>query len=300
MALYRLYHEAGNSALVATDRNPHPDILDNFREGEAPSLETITSQICTASQFQEAAYRGWCKAAKSFVRLHRKQWEYVYIFEALRQSNAIRPGARGVGFGCGTEPTVALLAAQGCRILATDLPPEQAAGFGWIETNQHADSKQSLNQDNLCSAREFAQNVEFRHVDMNHIPHDIRGFDFAWSSCALEHLGTLEAGFDFIRNSLCCLRPGGVAVHTTEINLSSNDATIFGGRTAIYRRSDIESFVARCAEDGIAVAPLNWNAVSQPLDEVVDEEPYGKMPHLKLRFGGFVSTSIGLLFRVPH
>ena len=51
---------------------------------------------------------------------------------------------------------------------------------------------------------------------MNHLPDDLRGFDFTWSSCALEHLGTLAAGADFVVAQMDCLRPGGVAVHTTE------------------------------------------------------------------------------------
>ena len=58
--------------------------------------------------------------------------------------------------------------------------------------------------------------MRFRAVDMNDIPPDLRGFDFTWSSCALEHLGTLRAGADFVVEQMTCLRPGGVAVHTTE------------------------------------------------------------------------------------
>ena len=38
----------------------------------------------------------------------------------------------------------------------------------------------------------------YREVDMRAIPTDLRGFDFAWSSCALEHLGSLGAGMAFV------------------------------------------------------------------------------------------------------
>ena len=36
----------------------------------------------------------------------------------------------------------------------------------------------------------------------------------------------VEAGLRFLEDSLDCLKPGGVAVHTTELNLSSNEETM--------------------------------------------------------------------------
>ena len=47
-----------------------------------------------------------------------------------------------------------------------------------------------------------------------------------WSSCSLEHLGSISHGIEFILNSLKCLKQHGVAVHTTEFNLSSNEETL--------------------------------------------------------------------------
>jgi len=31
------------------------------------------------------------------------------------------------------------------------------------------------------------------------LPADLTGFDFCWSICALEHLGTIAQGLDFIK-----------------------------------------------------------------------------------------------------
>ena len=45
---------------------------------------------------------------------------------------------------------------------------------------------------------------------------------------------------DFVINSMRVLKPGGVAVHTTEFNLSSNDDTIEARDLCVYRRRDIE------------------------------------------------------------
>jgi hypothetical protein len=65
-------------------------------------------------------------------------------------------------------------------------------------------------------------------------------YDFLWSSCALEHLGSLDAGLDFVVNAMDLLKPGGTAIHTTEFNLSSDDETLTSGPCVIYRRRDID------------------------------------------------------------
>ncbi len=79
---------------------------------------------------------------------------------------------------------------------------------------------------------------------MNDIPGDLEGFDFNWSSCSFEHLGSIEKGINFLMNQLKTLKPGGWAVHTTEFNVSSDDKTIESGDTVVYRKKDIEKAVA--------------------------------------------------------
>jgi hypothetical protein len=83
--------------------------------------------------------------------------------------------------------------------------------------------------------------VNFRPVDMRdlRLPWD-ETFDFLWSSCSLEHLGSLEAGMDFVKQSTDLLKPGGVAVYTTEFNVSSNDETLTSGPLVVYRKRDVE------------------------------------------------------------
>ena len=143
--------------------------------------------------------------------------------QALQVAGMVRPGRRGLGFGVGVEPITPYLAAQGCSILATDLPSSADASVAWNDTGQHAARLADLNREGLCPADDFAARVEFRAVDMNAIPDDFADFDFAWSSCAMEHLGSLQAGIDFLERQLRCVKPGGITVHTTEFNVSSND-----------------------------------------------------------------------------
>ena len=128
---------------------------------------------------------------------------------------------------------------------------------------------------------------------MNSIPADLTGFDFAWSSCALEHLGTLAAGMDFVVAQMACLQPGGVAVHTTEYLVSSNDTTVEAGGTVFYRRRDIESLVQRLQRAGHDV-DMDYSLGSTPDDVHVDVPPYTDV-HLRTELAGHVTTSLALI-----
>lgn len=262
-----------------------------------PTLYWPVSQACTQAQFAEPAYDYWCEQIGEIPRTHRKQWEFCYILQALARCGMLAPGLRGLGFGVGTEPLASIFAARGVSILATDLEPDRAEERGWVQTAQHAASKQALNARALCDPAKFDQLVDFRVMDMNVIAPDLaEGFDFCWSACALEHLGSIRAGLDFIANSLDCLKPGGVAVHTTELNCSSNRDTLTEGDTVLFRKRDFIMLAEELAAKGCHLM-LNFEVGQQPLDKHVDVPPFTDNMHLKLAIGQFTSTSFGIIAR---
>jgi SAM-dependent methyltransferase len=254
----------------------------------------LNSRLCTQSQFETPTYRQWCARLHEVPRLHRKQWEYCYIAEALHERGMLAPGRRGLGFGVGEEPLAALFASYGCHIVATDMDAAQASAVKWTGTGQHASDVMRLNHNSVCDAGMFAERVVLQTVDMNTIPDDLCGFDFTWSACALEHLGSLEASTRFVLRSLDCLRPGGVAVHTTEFNVSSDTDTLSNGDTVLFRRRDVEALAAHLRGLGYTI-DLDLDQGSGPADGYVDVPPYQHEPHLKLLLGGFVTTSLGLI-----
>jgi hypothetical protein len=133
---------------------------------------------------------------------------------------------------------------------------------------------------------------------MNAIDADLKGFEFTWSCCSFEHLGSLEAGMQFVINSVeNTLKPGGVAVHTTEFNLSSNDDTIDIGLTVLYGRRDMEELVSRLEALRHEVQPFVVAPDSHFLDFHVDLPPYLSEPHLKIKFGRHVTTSAGIVVK---
>lgn len=259
--------------------------------------QRLISTMCTQEQLESPRFREWAKRlGERPSHLHRKLWEYCYIAEALDERDMLTDGRRGLGFAVGTEPLASLFASLGARVLASDMDPDEAEEQGWLYKNQHAKSLDVLNDRGLCPDDLFKQNCSFRCIDMNHIPDDLTDFDFVWSSCAFEHLGSIELGIEYVINAMKCLKPGGVAVHTTEFNCSSNDATITEGGTVLFRRKDFEEIERRLRVDGHEVT-LDFTAGSMPADHHVDLPPYKQDVHLKLMLDQYVISSFGLVIR---
>jgi Methyltransferase domain len=287
------------STLLANKLRHLPTTISNpfFYELQArwpkpPTIDVPVSQVCTYAQFREPTYARICDEMKVSPRLHRKQWEFIYIARCLELCGVFAFGKRGLGFGVGREKLVSFMAAQGPQIVATDLPITDADGH-WVGGFQHADSIEKLFQSHLIDQEAFSKNVSFRPVNMNAIPDDLTGFDFCWSSCALEHLGSLEHGLDFIRNSIRCLRPGGVAVHTTEFNLHSATETFVDGPAVVYRESDLIAFAEEMTALGHSIE-LNLHPGTEPMDLKIDRDRTSDI-HLRLYARHkFVATSIGL------
>lgn len=257
----------------------------------------LRSSVCRQESFETRWFHDWMARLGHRPRYHRKLWEFAYVAQALEERGVLRQGCRGLGFGVGTEPLGAYFASRGCAIVATDLAPDARAAAAWASSGQFASGREALRAPGVCPDDLFDANVEFRACDMNAIPPDLTGFDFCWSTCALEHLGSLEHGLTFIERSLDCLAPGGVAVHTTEFNVSSGADTLQGGPTVLYRRHDLESLARRMEARGCEIAPFDFDLGNGPLDRYVDLPPYLDAPHLRLAIEGYASTSVGLIVR---
>lgn len=268
-----------------------------------PAPTPVMSRGCVQSDFHEDWFLYWCDQARFARAYHRKLWEHAYVLQTLFSLGVLGEGRRGLGFGVGLEPEPALMAARGVQVLATDLENEEAAKLGWTATDQHAPSIERMRRDDLVPWDTFKQRVEFRAVDMNHIPADLDGqFDFCWSSCALEHLGSIRRGLDFIKNSLATLKPGGYAVHTTEYNYMRDDMTLDNWPTVLFRRRDLELVAQELTEAGHRVFPFDFDVLRSPLDFLIDVPPYPHEGgaavadfHLRLAVDGFATTSFGVV-----
>jgi len=251
----------------------------------------------------------WCGQLNVPVVFHRKLWELSYVLQALYENGMMREGARGLGFGCGQEPIPSYLASHGVAVTITDLEPEDAAAAGWAQTNQHAASLDQAFQPTMLSRERFDELVDLRYVDMNAIPVDLTGYDFCWSICAFEHLGSIAKGLDFVENSLRTLRPGGVSVHTTEFNIAADGPTMDNWPTVLFQRGHFTEIAERLRAQGHEVAELDFDLGDKPMDRFIDIPPWqhgmppevahwhGDSLHLKIGLSGFTSTCFGILVR---
>lgn len=238
---------------------------------------------------------------------HRKNWEYCQVYHSLRRMGKLKEGGTGLVFGCGKEKLVSLLASKGCKITATD----NVSPDNWDSDGQWAIGKEDLFYPNIISREKFNANVTFRSEDMNSISTSLKGqkFDFIWSVCAFEHLGSIQNGINFINESSKLLKEGGIAVHTTEYNLSSNTDTIEAHNLVLYRQQDIINIKNQLEGEGYTVAPLRFNQTKDwhndiKIPRLVPEgwdksiSPYDNKIwtyHSNLEFGPYIITCFSLV-----
>ncbi len=271
----------------------------------SPQKINLQSKACQQNDIESDWFFYWCQEMKTPVVYHRKLWEFCYILQALYEYDLLTPGRKGLGFGCGEEPLPSILAAYDIEITATDLDPTASAAQGWIETKQNMSSVEKILHPELCTKELFTKNVSLKYVDMNAIPAYLEGkYDFCWSACALEHLGSIKNGLLFIENSLKTLVPGGISIQTTEFNYLEEQETIDNYGTVLFRKKDFEGIAKKLTAAGHQVAPLDFNIGSRVLDRFIDLPPYNSKvhefaqeAHLRLLIDGFASTSFGMIIR---
>ncbi|ATU94515.1 hypothetical protein BLM14_19545 (plasmid) [Phyllobacterium zundukense] len=207
-------------------------------------------------------------------------------------------GRRALGFAVGQEPLPSAFAALGTQVVATDAPPDVGEEKGWRKSNEHASGLAETHKPDLIDWDSYQKLASAQACDMTNIDPTLTGFDLCWSCCSFEHLGDIEAGLRFVEESVeRTLAPGGIAIHTTEFNLSSNDATIESGATVLYRLKDMVAFAERLRLRGHHVEAIKVAPDAHVLDFFVDTPPFEAPVHLKLQLLGYTSTSVALIIR---
>jgi 2-polyprenyl-3-methyl-5-hydroxy-6-metoxy-1,4-benzoquinol methylase len=265
-----------------------------FQSHPLPTFSSPQSQVCGFDQFLEPAFLKWSRLLGHPLVHHRKLWEYCYILQVAEFFGVLKKGNSALGFGVGIEPLPSALAKLGLSVLATDQPEGEMAD-SWAATGQHAAQLESIFRPNILGLEEFKEKVQFRSIDMTRIPADIGCHDLIWSSCTIEHLGSPASGLAFVRESLSLLKPGGISVHTTELDLEKRTASIDFGHCALYQAHEIVRFF-----DNLNTSDFTWRLnlrvpLNQPEDRWISKYPYPALhPHLKLELNGALTTSLGI------
>jgi Methyltransferase domain len=311
--------ELAVSKLAAQETAQTKEIPSRGSEASRPNSSfSIQTMLCQHQHFEKSWFRRWNQEVhpeawfrqwnadvyqkvypqggltSSSPKLHRKPWEWCAIAEALWERGFLEAGKTCAGFAVGSEPLPSLFAKYGVSVLATDLDPQHPDSVAWQVTNQHAASRDGLWKEEIVSQDLFRDRVRFQYADMKNVEAIEGTFDFVWSSCALEHLGSLEEGMEFVLASSKLLKPGGIGIHTTEFNVASNSSTLTGGPNVIYRKQDIEALDYRLRLQGKCLEEMDFRAGVAPDDRLYDIPPYyleGRQ-HIKLLLEDHVSTSI--------
>ena len=241
----------------------------------------VNSCICKASDFYLPFFDKVCDDLRITNKFHRKVWEYAMVTQALDEHGLL--DKKGLGFAVGQEILPAYYASRGADITATELDATNIEGWG--NDKKFTSLQKALDPQNLYK-------MTYRSVDMNAIPSNLTGFDFTWSCCSFEHCGSIESGLKFVHEQMKCLKPGGWAVHTSELNLTGEN-TIDNANTVLFRKSDVKKL---CEEFGI---DFDWTLGDTPEDNVIDTFPFKNIPHLKISLGGFTTTSFILVIQKP-
>ena len=105
-----------------------------------------------------------------------------------------------------------------------------------------------------------------------------------------------QKGMDFIIKSLDVLNPGGISVHTTEFNLSSNE-TIDVPFNAIYGRHFFDNLRIEIERRGHVFEPVDYRLGDNPKEDDVQYYNQPQKPHIKVSAYGTVFTSIGITIK---
>ena len=181
-------------------------------------------------------------------------------------------------------------------MVASDLP-----GFAERERMLHPD---------LIDGERFDRHVEVSNVDARLLDDPtLRGFDIVWSCSLVNQMNSQHDAADIIFNAMDTLRPGGVAVHTTEFAFAEDRPEPYAGALT-FPRSFFERVADGLAGRGHQVGPVSFDLGAHPLDGYVDMPPFvveGSdafasqwceglgAPHLKVLSGDVLATSFVLV-----
>lgn len=273
-----------------------------------PQRVGLRSKLCCQADIEAAWARHWCGQLQIAPLYRRGVWELCFVLQAVWEAGLLAAGKTGLGFAVGKEALPAYIASRGVAVLATDMGGVVDPSRLWRGVEGHAARIGDLARPPHLEGVPFWKTGAFRAMDMTTVPEDLEtSFDFCWSVCAFGHLGSVEAGLVFVENSLKALKPGGIAVHTSEYNLDGSDESTDNWPTVLFTKQHLDDLAGRLAAKGHELVAVDLDAGSGLFDRFIDHPPYEHdphpalgfpaAPHLKLSVDGFPMTSIGLIIR---
>jgi SAM-dependent methyltransferase len=222
------------------------------------------------------------------ARLHRKEWEFAQGVYGLRKLRRLAPNASALGLGAGAEPIIFFLAGRMRRVVATDL---YAGDF----SRQEADPRILRDPEAFAPFAYHRDRLDVRRMDATAIDYPAESFDLVFSFSSFEHFGSRRAQRKCLREIHRVLRPGGVAVLTTEVILNT-----WGRHGDYFRLTELLDDMFPTAGFRLAGGDFQFVTSRATLDGLIRlPHEVERRPHLVLRRWRTYFTSAAFFLEKP-
>ena len=254
---------------------------------EGPPL----NKICDRSDWEHPAWRQASEGPRLRPRPGSSPSEGVGVrSRGVRSAEAscLSPDATALGLGAGAEPIIFFLAGRLRRVVATDV---YAGAF----SGQEADPRMLRDPEAFALVSYHRDRLEVRRMDATTIDYPPESFDLVFSFSSFEHFGSRRAQRACLAAIHRVLRPGGVAVLTTEVILN-----VWGRHGDYFRRAELLDDLIPGAGFRLAGGDFRF-ATSRATFEGLVRLPseIERRPHLVLRRWRTYFTSAAFFLEKP-
>jgi SAM-dependent methyltransferase len=267
-----------------------------------PSDQPKLNRLCCIedwenSEIKEALAELQKLSSEGFI--HRKDWEWALGIIAMRRFGKLNEKSTAIGVGSGREAILYYLANKVKHVYATDLYKVR----NWMEAAP-SDFPENPKKYAPFPYKEDALTV--LRMDGTKLEFPSESFDIAFSFSSIEHFGggkNHSGALRSVKEIERVLKPGGLAVITTEYIINDKEHPEFFNKRTIY--SDLIDKLERLK----LVEPLDLRITTKTLDTVIDYSSIGVSwnninndykrthPHIVLRIKNILFTSIMLVFQ---
>ena len=264
--------------------------LCEIEDWQQPRLRAL---MCDLEPDLAAAYPGYPAG-----REHRKSWEYAHLIAGLEQLEALHPQAMVLAVAAGNERPLYALSRRVRWVFAIDV-------YGTSVFSNHEARKDMLSDpDSFALLPHNRNRLVVQYMDARDLRFEDGTFDVAYCLSSIEHFGGIAGGQKALTEMQRVLKPGGVAVLTTECivngaaHLSEEHFELFTPITlrrllaAARNLTLVEPISFSLSKSTLATRPI-------PMDKAVHDGTrcQADYPHLLLHHAGRLFTSIALFLR---
>jgi SAM-dependent methyltransferase len=227
------------------------------------SEDSRLNRLCYVEDWQKKEIRDTLSDLQKLSSdgfIHRKDWEWALGIIAMTRFGKLNDNSTAIGIGSGTEPVPFYLANKIEHVYATDV---YQGNEGWKRAAP-SDFPENPNKYAPFPYREDALTV--LRMDGTELEFPSESFDIAFSFSSIEHFGgkNHSGALKSIKEIERVLKPGGLAVITTEYIINDKEHAEFFNRRTIY--SDLINKLEMLQ----LVEPLDLRTTAKTLDTMLE------------------------------